>query len=54
MVVLADKEKKRLAEKHTKLLSELVRQPENSKCADCNANGKFQTLRISLNKLGGR
>ncbi|KAJ2547995.1 Gtpase activating protein [Coemansia sp. RSA 1933] len=39
MVATTDKEQKRLAEKHNQLLAELVKQPENSKCADCGANG---------------
>ncbi|KAJ2802352.1 Protein gts1 [Coemansia guatemalensis] len=39
MVAATDKEKKRLAEKHSKILAELVKQPENSTCADCGAPG---------------
>ncbi|KAJ2406998.1 Gtpase activating protein [Coemansia sp. RSA 2530] len=39
MVTLTDKEKKKLAEKHNKLLAELVKQPDNSTCADCGATG---------------
>ncbi|KAJ1882562.1 Gtpase activating protein [Coemansia sp. RSA 1722] len=39
MVVVTDKEKKRLAEKHNRLLSELVKQPGNNTCADCGASG---------------
>ncbi|KAJ2382046.1 Gtpase activating protein, partial [Coemansia sp. RSA 2559] len=39
MVATTDKEQKKLAEKHNKLLAELVKQPANSKCADCGANG---------------
>ncbi|KAJ2091882.1 GTPase activator activity protein [Coemansia sp. RSA 986] len=39
MVATTDKEQKKLAEKHNKLLAELVKQPDNSKCADCGANG---------------
>ncbi|KAJ1945461.1 Gtpase activating protein [Linderina macrospora] len=39
MAPITDKEKKRLAEKHTKLLAELVKQPDNATCADCGAPG---------------
>ncbi|KAJ2859614.1 Gtpase activating protein [Coemansia aciculifera] len=39
MVTLTDKDKKKLAEKHNKLLAELVKQPDNSTCADCGATG---------------
>ncbi|KAJ2607969.1 Gtpase activating protein [Coemansia sp. RSA 1365] len=39
MVAATDKEKKRLAEKHSKILAELVKQPDNSTCADCGAAG---------------
>ncbi|KAJ2758821.1 GTPase activator activity protein [Coemansia sp. BCRC 34490] len=39
MVAITDKEQKKLAEKHNKLLAELVKQPDNSTCADCGANG---------------
>ncbi|KAJ2747585.1 Gtpase activating protein [Coemansia sp. BCRC 34301] len=39
MVTLTDKDKKRLAEKHNRLLAELVKQPDNSTCADCGTTG---------------
>ncbi|KAJ2911271.1 Gtpase activating protein [Coemansia aciculifera] len=39
MVTFTDKDKKKLAEKHNKLLAELVKQPDNSTCADCGATG---------------
>ncbi|KAJ1995366.1 Gtpase activating protein [Coemansia spiralis] len=39
MVAITDKDQKKLAEKHNKLLAELVKQPDNSTCADCGANG---------------
>ncbi|KAJ1725103.1 Gtpase activating protein [Coemansia erecta] len=39
MVVVTDKEKKKLMEKHNRLLAELVKQPDNSTCADCGASG---------------
>ena len=35
----ADKEKKRLQQKHEKILNELLSQPENSVCADCGQTG---------------
>ncbi|KAJ1742153.1 Gtpase activating protein [Coemansia sp. RSA 1086] len=39
MVTATDKEKKRLADKHRKILTELSKQPDNSTCADCGATG---------------
>ncbi|KAJ1913052.1 Gtpase activating protein [Mycoemilia scoparia] len=37
--MLSDKEKKKLAAKHAKILSELVKHPDNANCADCGAQG---------------
>ncbi|KAJ2849681.1 Gtpase activating protein [Coemansia brasiliensis] len=39
MVTATDKEKKRLADKHRKILTELSKQHDNSTCADCGATG---------------
>ncbi|KAJ2371868.1 Gtpase activating protein [Coemansia sp. RSA 2607] len=39
MVVVTDKDKKKLMEKHNRLLAELAKQPENAMCADCGASG---------------
>ncbi|KAJ2482737.1 Gtpase activating protein [Coemansia sp. RSA 2131] len=52
MVAATDKEKKRLAEKHHKLLAELSKQPANSTCADCGAAGKFLYSRWASWNLG--
>ncbi|KAJ1760853.1 Gtpase activating protein [Coemansia sp. RSA 1807] len=52
MVAATDKEKKRLAEKHHKLLAELSKQPANSTCADCGAAGKFIFSRWASWNLG--
>ncbi|KAJ1889189.1 hypothetical protein LPJ66_008168 [Kickxella alabastrina] len=53
MVVVTDKEKKKLAEKHNKMLAELAKQPDNSTCADCGASGKYNAFksRSPLHKM---
>ncbi|KAJ2162449.1 Gtpase activating protein [Coemansia sp. RSA 552] len=38
MVAATDKDKKRLAEKHHRILAELAKQPDNAVCADCGAS----------------
>ncbi|KAJ2103002.1 Gtpase activating protein [Coemansia sp. S100] len=52
MVTLTDKDKKKLAEKHNKLLLELVKQPDNSTCADCGATGNYIGPRWASWNLG--